>query len=309
MAQGSTNTITSALMLDQLLDVSNTDVLVWEFSINDHWGVLEEKRKKIDFWLKRIHAFFGRTGAKPPSIIFLFLWDFRVRIKLKHIETLDMQPLTYLGALVDSYESLGWDISVVNVGAVINSTIIDQKRHLLLDDGHHPSCVGVKTIARMLFDSIASDISQCPTNFLYHGNQYRHHNIPKTMNVLNEHIGPEWEPLWIDLFQSSSAINTISSWEPHILAPKASSVFNLQHPNLIFLPSKAISRPERKDRKYAFFVPACNESLSISISKRHIKWIGLALTNSQMKPAKTIRIMFNSRELTKTDIQSSTTKW
>ena len=66
MAQGGTTTYIASLLMDEWMDVHQTDLIIWEFLVNDDadGGGEEEQVRKLDLWLTRVHAHFdGRRSA------------------------------------------------------------------------------------------------------------------------------------------------------------------------------------------------------------------------------------------------------
>jgi hypothetical protein len=63
-SQGGQESTTNALLLDQLIDPNGTDVIIWEFSLNDMALTVQER--KLNFWLLRVRTFFVQAGRLPP---------------------------------------------------------------------------------------------------------------------------------------------------------------------------------------------------------------------------------------------------
>ncbi|CAB9510352.1 expressed unknown protein [Seminavis robusta] len=315
LAQGATDSVTNALMLDQLIDPRSTDVLLWEFHINDHHGSLEEQVRKLDFWLTRVRVLYH--NQPPPPIVLLYLWEFQINAQNgKWIQrtngTIINQRVvnSVIHNLLDTPSYSNWDIGVINVGAVINRTTIMAHSSRLFDDRHHPSCQAVGIIADMIQyflvsnllssslvrsnnDTTANDtttgttISSSITSF--RGSAASTNIYTNTQSVLSPDIPLEWKELWTDLFDANTTVGSLSPWVPrgqfgnHTNSASSSVTTNLHIANRHDIDQQPLALEHRvdkrrADRKYGYKVFHCDAtpSFRIKLLESRLKWIGLA---------------------------------
>jgi hypothetical protein len=281
-AQGGTTSTCSALLLDSLVDPHTTDVLIWEFLINDdERGGIAEQVRKLDFWLTRVKALFAHVEKPPPAIIILCLWGRRALTTKLFTESasLDLNPLGYTGDLIDSYRKLNWDIAVLNVAAAVNMTQVVFDPKWLLDDWHHPACGGLGLIADMLQYALYSNLAkECSIDTAGHcGTRAAQQPSIPPHAITRGRYEQQWGQLWTDLFSEDSLIGSLSPWQPHIANATNLLVENLDHvwnwPKV--LTGRALVG--REDRKYAFHLPLCdkNSPLRFTLQDPNFKWLGL----------------------------------
>ena len=83
MAQGHTSSIYNGLTMDTLVDAATADILIWEFSPNEGWGVNRRDPHKIQFWLARVQSLFQQAGRPLPPILMVFLWERNIGLEKK----------------------------------------------------------------------------------------------------------------------------------------------------------------------------------------------------------------------------------
>lgn len=294
MGQGGEVTTRGALFLDGYFDVKNTDLIIWDYFINDDAithngkGGRPEQVRMLDFWLTRVYAHF--QPASPPPIVLLYLWEFKAAQKLKEnqIQTLDQKPMNYLGDLIDSYRALGWDIAVVNVPAAVNITQLKKNVRVLFDDSHHPSCQGTHLIADLLEHALLSNLAPgCPLQELPNAtNNQTKVSLPHHTHRIPAGENPQ---LWKDLFNPQARVGSFSAFEPRLLPDHSNlHISNNTHFGKNYYSSwpKVLSGkadPSREDRKYGYHIPACkgsNITMDLALQEPDLKWLGLALEGS-----------------------------
>jgi hypothetical protein len=314
-AQGAETSDLSALMFDARIDTTTTDLIVWDYSINDHSNHPEELRK-LRFWLTRLAVQFEKNQQRPrqsppPPILLLYLWEHRAGNKLQrgYIDTLDHDPMSYMGSLVEEYRALGWEIAVVNVGGAVNSTFLKQGSNiwLFLDDPGHPGCRGTQFIADLmehtLWSNLASPCDNMNTTSHLDENNDTHGGVNNPLDgILPPHNTTVWpnhslhyKDLWEDLFDSEATIGSISPWQPSI--PGHSNMnytlnFNESSWPLEVLPMH--TERTREDRKYGYRLPRCSEQeLGITLHEPNLQWIGLGVTGTPLENE--IRFQINNQ--------------
>jgi hypothetical protein len=284
-AQGAQVSTNNALLLDELLDPNATDVIFWEFALND--GSPLDHQRKLDFWLTRVKSFFAQAGKPPPPIVLIFLWEWYARqrlIKVGEDGTVDMNPMAFTGDLIDKHRANGWDISAINVGASVNRTAVTSNVKLMFDDTHHPSCEGVKLIADMLAHVLYSNLAlPCALNSALQCSVDAAQQRPQPMfnphqGLPGEDIPKECELLWKDLFYEDTVIGSISA-----VVPRLGNVSNLRAEKLDHIwswPTMVTGEidPGRQDRKLVLILPLCNENrnFNVTLLEPELKWLGLS---------------------------------
>jgi len=268
-----------------------------------------EQVRILDFWLRRVKSLYAQVGRNPPAILLLHLWGYGAKNKLinpQGPETLDRQPRRYIGPLVDSYRVLGWDIAMVNVGAIINATAIRSgpsplnSSRFVVDDTNHPSCRASHVISDILqhafYTNLASPkctVPELKKNPNYGNNQSRTPSeleVPEPKFIVPQRLD-NFRALWKDLFRRDVRIGSLSSWEPrvhNITTLKGFSGHNSWEsistwPTIL----RGNADPHRSDREYVFRLPLCPNTNNASVADPNrlvirlkdpdLKWIGLNL--------------------------------
>lgn len=259
----------------------------------DHHGSGLERHRKMDFWLTRVKAHYELAGRRPPVILINFLWTYAAGggKGLRRKKSIDSYPMTEYTTILDQYRAIGWDIAVINVGAVADMKHLRNNPRVIFDDMHHPSCSGSKLIADMLkyvfYTNLAGDKNnQCTAQ--YYQKQWHVHNTTKTilppikttMAELPEYV----RPLWDDLFREDAKVGSLTPW-----VPRVENATNLQiegYPETAIVNQWAWNQfgksfSSRDDRKRAFRMPKCDpkENQTITLLEPDFKWIGLSLMN------------------------------
>lgn len=142
----------------------------------------------------------------------IFLWgiNYGYRLRQGTLQMVDHHPLDYLGALIDSYRALGWDIAVVNVGAAVDSSTV----------GSHPSCEGTRFIgnllAHLVYSNLASSGEGCASQ--PRAIQSNKIQVPTRQQIAPNTpttIQPNIQELWKDLFRTDAVVGSFTAWEPH----------------------------------------------------------------------------------------------
>ncbi|CAB9531758.1 expressed unknown protein [Seminavis robusta] len=227
LAQGSTNSLYSAMHMDTLLLPNETDVVIWDHGPDDdqiltkhNFGGEAEELRRLEFWFTRLKALYGQAGKPPPPIIVLRWWRRTWWSRKTHGPTLDSNQMDYLGPLFSHLQGLGFDIAVVNVGAAIpwTSRFRSKESHRLVsDDGLHPSCSGATFAAQMLEHLLYSNWGNGTESC---GGALPSRTIvkqPMKHNNNNVSWSPQDQLLWEDLFREDAKLGSINSWEPKLL--------------------------------------------------------------------------------------------
>jgi len=339
MAQGASDTVWNALMLDELVDAANllhgADVLIVEYGINDALGGTTKQPRRTDehlaqmmnFWLWRVWSLFrNEAGRDPPPILFVYLWDADVyratttiedssqlfpgyeinRDKLLHRKGLGQTSWMAQHAVLEYYRNLGWSIGAINVGAIVNATVVADNPGTLLDDKHHPNCEGMHVITAMIRHALYTDLTHCSaTDDSRSKEQQRQRTMdpalfrPMNMESNNNKSRSQNSPsakLLHTLLDKNVTVGSIMEWEPNVGSSSLvlgtdSEVFNASH---VEEDVGTKSYPWRADRKQSFTLPLCpsvpgysdNEAVEAMTSYQetpihftllepNLKWIGI----------------------------------
>ncbi|CAB9514577.1 expressed unknown protein [Seminavis robusta] len=300
-AQGGTNTVTSAMLMDGCVNAANTDIIIWDFLVNDEagGGGTKEENRKMDFWLTRVHAHFAKAGKPPPPIVLLHLWGDRAMTnvnkykgKRKVFDILDRKPHRYLGRLLTKYIESGWDIAMINVAAAINGTALSQNVKLLLDETTHASCAGTSLMGDMIqhlfYTNVASESCTLQNALTEPPPQPvvpLPHSLrePKMPSPISE---AKWTPLWHDLFREDARIGSLSVWKPveanltnlHLL-PGWQATIDSWPTRLT-----AKHRAGRFDIKNGLVLPECantTQMLNFYLQEPDLKWLGFNMKGGE----------------------------
>jgi len=286
MAQGSTTSVWNGVMIDQLVSVQdNTDLLIWDHSVNDFAedDDRDAPHKMLHFWLTRARIVFQHVRRKPvPPILFLYLWKQDVGLRNKEYiltsgHAHDQHPSYAPSLQILQYhiETYNLQIQVLDVAKLIPSTVFVEQRQLLLDDRHHPACVGARLIATVIqyaiYDHFLMDDKPVasPSNV-------QSAVFPVTVwQATNSTFSHE-------LLQVSTHLTSFTEWQPrvtssqptlHIAPTSLQTAKDLGYLANIF---PAADMPGRADRKFAFRLPLCSENyLELVLVEPRLKWLGL----------------------------------
>lgn len=313
MAQGGVDSVWFGLHMDILLDPNRTDLLIWEFAVNDHhnsgadWGNganPQTHRQKLDFWFRSVHRIYRHNSSSsgpPPPILLLYLWEYGVGLRPgMHLHStqkgLQSSVFTDSWSLIQQYRDLGWNIQVVNVGASIDRQKFVSNPKLLLDDLHHPSCGGGRIIANMLQHAIYSNIASCNmTSALLDDIRNKEHQSSVLPSLPPLPVNPTTE-LGERLVQDHNNNNMrISSWT-NWLPNTGTSSLRMGHNSTIVLEpmvqniNPAAVLETRSDRKNSYIIPLCDDDdddatggrpgpLTFHLLEPNLRWLGLDLSH------------------------------
>ncbi|CAB9510395.1 expressed unknown protein [Seminavis robusta] len=297
MAQGATDTVWNALMLDELINTQNTttrtsmaesaermihsaDLLIVEYGINDALGGTTKLPRRTDqhlaqmlnLWLWRVYSLFRQQANRaPPPILFVYLWDANFYKRNGTSFGIDSDHILQHGIgqsswkaqkrVIEHYQSQGWNIGALNVGGTIqNHTAVAHKPGILLDDKHHPNCVAMHLITAMIRHAIYSDLAHCPSFDIDNDSNKETAPMIRPMPSSNS---TTTEELLDTLLEDNIKIGSIMEWEPNV----GSSTLRLGHDSDCFNVSEhdAVVQADfgtksyawREDRKQSFTLPPC----------------------------------------------------
>ena len=318
MGQGSQDSGGVALLLDSKVNPITTDILVIDFSLNDgFYKGPEMMAKRMQLLLARIEALFRNHSQKVPPIMIVYLWNAAAGgQKLTPGGNITKQQLLeeffmadawkHQKSLLERYRNQhGWDIQVLNVGAVIHTALLqlpDNKLRwqLFLEDGTHPNCAGNHLIAAMvqhaLYTNMAAATTSCSTSTAATSLPMPVGENKTTTNTTTSHNNNG--PLMHDLLHPNITVKTFSHWKPSQgfgrLQLKATSD-NKQNDVV----STSWVAYNREDRKQGLVVPKCASESSSSSSD------GSSNNNSTTKSS----MMMVMRQLVLQENSSLQWKW
>ena len=256
LAHGATDSVWSSLVLDEVLNASATDVLVWEYAQNDALGGSSGHRPRpdpilasvLDLWLWRVIRHFGAVGRAAPPIILLYLWD-PGWASTGARQVVQQRAHDAQRRVVARYQRAGMRIATVNVGGVINGTETGMARRAL-DDMHHPSCEGMRLIVAMLRHVLMQGV----------GSARRHacERPPTSVRAQpRAHSGAVYSAL-----VSDAEVASLMEWKPQA----GRSDFRLgEHTTDLARTGGTVALPTRADRKLSYRLPACPAKAKITL--------------------------------------------
>lgn len=148
---GTRNSLHSALMMDNYIP-PNTDIVLWEFAINDYGYNFEndskrasETRNELLFWLDRVAA----VQPQPPLVILVYLW----KRPYQHDENGSI-----VNPVFDQHQKLAahYDFVVghVNLASYIQELNLTEEiaKKVFLADQHHPNAIGHAVVGFLLLE-------------------------------------------------------------------------------------------------------------------------------------------------------------
>ena len=72
MGHGGVTSIDVSFFMDELIVPEETDVLVWEFAVNDSTG---NEFRALQLWLHQVQQIFRASGKPTPPLVLVYLWD------------------------------------------------------------------------------------------------------------------------------------------------------------------------------------------------------------------------------------------
>lgn len=255
MAQGASDSVWNALMLDELVDAKllhGADIMIVEYGINDALGGTTKKpfrtnrhlAQMMNMWLWRVWSLFHDAGRNPPPILFVYLWDADFYRSATTGESADIsnststifgfeinkQQLLDRGVgqtswraqhiVLEHYRKLGWSIGAVNVGAVVDNKAVANDPGVLLDDKHHPNCIAMHAISAMIRNVLFEALTQCDpasstTSQMQQQAFDRDLFLPMTIASSANHSSSLTSELSNLLLEKQVKVGSIMEWEPN----------------------------------------------------------------------------------------------
>lgn len=282
LAHGATDSMWSALFMDEILDTETTDVVIWEFAINDALGGLTGKAKRteknlremMDLWLWRLVQHFETAGRRVPSIVLLYLWD------SNSIKDGSVQQSAYEAqkAVVDYYQRSGLHISVVNVGGAVNGTDVAQSKTNLLDDYHHPNCDASHLIANMLRHALYHDI--CPCLNQQSSRDDKRNQIMQSLMPFTSIAGNQGQAI-LGSMLGKGQIGSLMQWKPQN-GTSTLTIGNESNTETEAMHGSKTSAT-RSDRKVSYKLEVCPKTTRILLREPYLEWLGLGVCGGNAK--------------------------
>ena len=284
MAHGGSSTFWNLLMLDQLVHTRDTDVLVWEYAVNDASGRSGPPRSEgnmvaeMNLWFWRVWKHFD---GKPPPVILVYLWDASILENLEEDGKIPQRAFKAHSRVLEHYRSFGWQIAGINVGGAINATYAHRNiRDMVDDDNLHPSCQCEKFIAGLIRFVLYSDLETCTSQQLAQLQQQQ--SLGTLQNVVPMPMGQPFtqknkKPAR-DLFRKDIVVGSKMNWEPNLEYSRLSmlSVGNVSIKADVG--SKIVA--SRADRKKSYALPLCPETVDFRIDNPNLEWLGVRFGKS-----------------------------
>jgi len=177
-----------------------------------------------------------------------------------------------------------WNIQVVSVGSAINETAFANDFKRLLDDSHHPNCVGAHLIADMIRHAFYMDMDACalPTTTRISDVEANHTKKQKRQ-ILSppriRHRNPASRQLYQTLLRNNTRMGSITAWEPTSGYNKATLLRIQNYEEIQQYPTTTTGKQSasRKDRKYVYRLPLCEKKrgMNIILQEPNLSWLGM----------------------------------
>lgn len=259
---------------------AQTDVLIWEFAIND-FGYhhdsgsqedrIQQERSMMIAWLREVE----KITPEPPKVILLYLWKAPFDINEdKNI----INPVFESHSLRTLAKEFDFIVGHVNVAAYLDEQrkiTFEDKKRLFLIDMHHPNNAGHLMVSFLLLNLLKSPDKR--TNLISH-DQSKHKS--STVEKYNWFCGDDTEDKRFvrDRIVQSDDSGWISPLGTVTLEKPANTWIRPGSKQLVFTSSeeqKVLGKqdPVRGDRRGSVSIACCNHSsrnkyTSISISKK-----------------------------------------
>ena len=273
VGHGNTDSLWNSFMLDELINPSTTDVLIWEYATNDALGgttghpyrTPEHCRAMLNLWFWRVARIFAEVGRPPPPLIMVYLWDANFE-EQKTFKAVGQTAIQAQIEVIEFYRQQGWSIEVLNVGGVVNVEQLARGFFQLLDDAHHPNCLGMKLISAMIRQTLYSDLATCGDASLLTTKPSKHLLTP--MLNTNQSI------LLNFLLAGNTRIGSVMEWTPQ----QGTSSLRIDHDAKVSSSVQATAGSKaaatRGDRKLSYTLPPCPTRLEFTLFEPTLEYIG-----------------------------------
>jgi hypothetical protein len=270
VGHGDTDSLWNAIVMDELINTSNTDILIWEYGTNDALGgstgyparTHRELKEVLNLWLWRVAQLF--SPLTPPPILLLFLWDASFH-PFEEFHSIGQTAIRSQMQVIKHYRNQGWSIEALNVGGVVNATNLSKNFTLLLDDYHHPSCGGMKLISTMIRQALYSNLASCSSSIEKYTNERTQNDLTPMYAQGNSRLKK--------VLLANTVVGSKMEWQPQM---GASLLRIIQGSNMTIessAGSKSVSW--RKDRKFSWVLPICPERIEFTIFEPELEYLGI----------------------------------
>lgn len=155
-AQGATDSVYGSFMLDSLIDTDASDIIIWEYAVNDASGVAYGTGRALQAsnstMRSRLELFLMRYSLLPeprPALVLLYLWDSKGTLQCDETRFPRSTAWQASQQTVARWQKRGLDISVILAGETIVSCAVGAAE-ALDSDGVHPNCASSALLAALL---------------------------------------------------------------------------------------------------------------------------------------------------------------
>jgi len=152
-AHGGRGSLDSAVFSPNFIP-PNTDIVLWEFAINDHFQFMHnplQMRSVFIAWLHEIE----KISPRPPKVIIVYLWAFK--FEWDEITQKTLQPVYEAHAhLAKEFDFV---VGFINTASYLDELGmgLDDSRAAFLADVHHPNETGHLLIAFLLLNLLRGE--------------------------------------------------------------------------------------------------------------------------------------------------------
>ena len=151
---GSRNSLHAAMVMDSYWDPT-TDILLWEFSMNDPAPDLRndtadaiEERNQFLFWLEQV----ARRKPRPPLVVLVYIWNRPFQFDAAHrvIGT----AFSNHGGIPSTYDFVVGQVNLASYVDELPLPSLQLASEALVADTFHPTALGHAMLAHLLLDLV-----------------------------------------------------------------------------------------------------------------------------------------------------------
>eukprot|EP00747_Dinoflagellata_sp_TGD_P221642 gnl/TRDRNA2_/TRDRNA2_93436_c0_seq1.p1 gnl/TRDRNA2_/TRDRNA2_93436_c0~~gnl/TRDRNA2_/TRDRNA2_93436_c0_seq1.p1 ORF type:complete len:539 (-),score=57.96 gnl/TRDRNA2_/TRDRNA2_93436_c0_seq1:49-1665(-) len=242
-AQGETDSMWATLLFDSVIGTGETDVLFWEYAINDAAGGStgkpatdkERMRESMDLFISMASKL-----PRNPALVFVYLWDADQDFSY---EGFFSSALEYQEEVIKRFADAGLDVLVVPAAPAMRQARAGKDMRQ-----HHPGGAGHQAIA----DLVLQEVYKAAMSAEKGCSQEEHRFITQSLAVKPSKSSAILEELYTMPSKSATAVEP--RFGQNSVDTLACSLTGCVQPSVTSWGGMEFSR---KDRKFSWFIPVC----------------------------------------------------